>query len=279
MSSQQPEVDLDGHTEHTNRQATALLSAAMAAAQSAAQIMAQRERQRQRAADELTRQADLVRRGDHRHDELHARSVQRQVEQAARAAEQAAQRQQQAAQTLRDKSWSMKPTEQWWHEAPQSAADAWASAEAHRDSDPLAARAAEQWETIFAREGIDLADVRARAHRMQNDADTPAEPSAAAGEASNQPDLTEAGVVAAEAAVVAGAAAGVVDEVDQLAHEAWTAYADGAPAARIGGLGVSKPPSQVLTSVATNVPDTGLNAAVPQQTVDVGANAGAGIGQ
>lgn len=279
MSPQQPEVDLDAHTEHTGKQATALLSAAMAAAQSAAQIMAQRERQRQRAADDLARQAELVRRGDQRHDELHTRSVQRQAEQAARAADQAAQRQQQAARNLRDKQWSMKPTEQWWQDAPQSAAHAWASAEAHRDTDPLAARAAEQWETIFAREGIDLADVRARADRMRHEPNTATDPSPAEAGADNRPDLVDAGTAAAEAAVVAGAAAGAVDEVDQLVHDAWTAYADGAPAARIGGLGVSKPPSQVLASVATPAPDTGNSAAVPQQTVDVVVNAGAGIGQ
>jgi hypothetical protein len=234
------EVELDGTTEHSSRQLSALLSAAMAAAQSAAQLSADHARQRAVTAERETRDAH-------------------------RTAEQVA-RQERAAESLRHRQWNLQPTAQWLQDNPLSAAAAWASADSHRAADPVAARHAEQWETIFAKEGVSMDEVRSNASAAV--AEPEPLPAAAAAEA-GLGDLTAAEVAAT--AVIAGAA-DVLHEAqhrEQMADISadppsipttdsstpadaarpvgWTAYADGSPAAAVGGRGVSTPPEQVLS--------------------------------
>ena len=234
------EVELDQHA-HATRSLSALLSAALAAAQAAAQVSAQRARATAQRADQQTRQAEQVTREQ------------------ARLAQQQAERQQRATQNVQHRQWSLKPTAQWLHDKPLSAAAAWASADVARDQDPAAARHAEQWETIFKQEGVDADEVRA---------DTPAAvaaveqgPTPPAGGGAPQPvelagELAAvevaSGAVLAGAADVAHAAATTAQHGEAAAQ--WTAYADGEPAAALGGRGVSTPPSQVLAK-AREAPD------------------------
>jgi hypothetical protein len=68
----------------------------------------------------------------------------------------------------------------------------------------------------------------------------------------------------ATAAVVAGAVDVAAAEVAEHAHTAagssqWSAYADGAPPAALGGRGVSTPPNQVLAQ-ARETPDLAATA-------------------
>ena len=251
MSDQ--EIELDPHT-HAGRQVSALLSAALAAAQAGAQVAAQRARQDTRQAEQLSREQ------------------QRHAQQAALAAERQLERQQCAEQAVRHRQWGLKPTAQWLHDNPLSSAAAWASADMHRSDDPVAARHAEQWETVFKREGIDVDDVRANApaavaaaeqeHNTTASPTTSAEPAEMAGEL--------AAAEAAGGAVVAGAVDVAAAEVAEHARGAaaagtsqWSAYADGAPAAALGGRGVSTPANQVLAQ-ARETPD--LAATAPQGT-------------
>lgn len=268
------EIELDGAGEHASRQLSALLSAAMAAAQSAAQLAADRARRQAAAADQQARQTDRATQQQH---------------QAQLAAQRQADRQWQVQQSVQHKQWALQPSAQWLHDNPLSAASAWASADAHRSTDPVAARHAEQWETVFTREGIDLADVRANAAAATTEPGKGTNPGLAA-------DTELTGNIAA--ADVAGAAviAGAVDVAQELAHHQhqtaaaaaptatadlldaanagsppsapagnpadqdpaaaastrWTAYADGAPAAQLGGMGVSTPPGQVLAKAQAN---------------------------
>lgn len=224
------EVELDQHA-HATRNLSALLSAALAAAQAAAQVSAQRARASTQRADQQTRQAEQVTR------------------EPGRLAQQQAERQQRAAQNVQHRQWSLTPTARWLHDKPLSAAAASASADVAREQDPAAARHAEQWEAIFKQEGVDVNEVRAGAPAAVaavEQGPTPptfggaAEPVELAGEL--------AAVEVASGAVLAGAA----DVAHAAAHHGgaataqWTAYADGEPAAALGGRGVSTPPSQVL---------------------------------
>jgi hypothetical protein len=235
------DVELDGATEHGSRQMSALLSAAMAAAQSAAQLSADRARQRAITAERETRDAY-------------------------RTAEQVA-RQERAAESLRHRQWNLQPTAQWLQDNPLAAAAAWASADSHRAADPVAARHAEQWETIFATDGVSMAEVRSNASAAVAEPEpVPAATAAEAGPA----DLTAA--ERAATAVLAGAAdvlheaqhreqiadispdppsIPTTDSTTPAADPArpvgWTAYADGSRAAAVGGRGVSTPPEQVLS--------------------------------
>ncbi len=326
MTPTAQEPELDGALDHTSRKITTMLSGVLAAAQAAAQIHAERARRAHQNADRLTRAAQQTQRDAARRDDLASRTVQRQADTATREAQQATASAERAVNSMREKQWSLKPTEQWWHDAPQSAAEAWASAAVHRDTDPLAARCAEQWETVFAREGVDMEDVRTRASRLQ------AEPQPAASvdhpHAADAAIDTFAGELAAETLIVAGGVAGAIDVLDHLQHHAadtavddvptesthelqmpasmrehamahqfdapgspdtredlaaritaltattpassepnpsdpqWTAYADGAEAARIGGMGVSKPAAEML--VDATAPAVAAASAVPQ---------------
>jgi hypothetical protein len=251
------EVELDQHGE-AGRQVSALLSAALAAAQAAAQVSAQRARDTTRQADQQTRQA-----------EQQTREQQRQAQQAEAAAQRQLERQQRTEQAVRHRQWGLKPTAQWLHDNPLSAAAAWASADVHRGDDPVAARHAEQWETVFKREGIDVDDVRTNAPAAVAAAEQ--EQGTAASPSSTTPEPVElAGELAAAEVATGAVVAGAVDvaaaEAAQHAHSAagssqWSAYADGAPAAALGGRGVSTPPSQVLAK-ARETPD--LAATAPQ---------------
>lgn len=240
------EVELDQHT-HTTRQLSALLSAALAAAQTAAQISAQRARGTAQRADQQARQAEQAAREQVRVDQLQA--------QAELAAQRQAERQQRAAQTVQHRQWSLKPTAQWLHDKPLSAAAAWASADVHREQDPIAARHADQWEAIFKQEGVHVDQVRA---------DAPAAVAAAGQEQPSAPatalaEPAEAAGELAAAEVAAGAVLAGVGDVDHAeatgraadpaagaGSRQWSAYADGAEAAALGGRGVSTPPNQVL---------------------------------
>jgi hypothetical protein len=125
----------------------------------------------------------------------------------------------------------------------------------HRSDDPVAARHAEQWETVFKREGIDVDDVRANAPTAvaaaEQEHNTTASPTTSAGPAELAGELAAAEVAAG--AVAAGAVDVAAAEVAKHAQGAaaagtsqWSAYADGAPAAALGGRGVSTPPNHVL---------------------------------
>ena len=252
------EVDLDQHGD-AGRQVSALLSAALAAAQAAAQVSAQRSRDSTRQADQQTRQA-----------EQQTREQQRQAQQADAAAQRQLERQQRTEQAVRHRQWGLKPTAQWLYDNPLSAAAAWSSAEVHRGEDPVAARHAEQWETVFKREGIDVDDVRANATAAVTAADQAHDP--AAGPSTPVEPVEMAGELAAAEvaarAVVAGAvdvaAAEVAEHVRGAAGSSqWSAYADGAPAAVLGGRGVSTPPNRVLAQARAN-PDSAATA--PQMT-------------
>jgi hypothetical protein len=254
--STETETELDQHGE-AGRQLSALLSAALAAAQAAAQVAAQRARQRTHQSDQQTRQAEQQTREQQRHAQLAQAAAQRQLA-----------RQQRAEQAVRHRQWGLKPTSQWLHDNPLSAAAAWASADVHRSDDPVAVRHAEQWETIFKREGIDVDDVRANAPAAvaaAEQAHGPAEgPSTTAESAGMAGELAAAEV--ATGAVVAGVVDVAAAELAEHAHTAagtsqWSAYADGAPTAALGGRGVSTPPTQVLTH-ARQTPD--LAATAPQ---------------
>ncbi len=252
-SSNGREVELDQHGQ-AGRQVSALLSAALAAAQAAAQVAAQRARQHTRQAEQHTRQA-----------EQRTREHQRQAQQADAAVQRQLERQQRTEQSVRHRQWGLKPTAQWLHDNPLSAAAAWASADVHRGDDPVAVRHAAQWERVFQREGIDVDDVRAnapaavaaaeQAHGTATGSSTSGGPAEVAGE------LAAAEVAAG--AVVAGAVD--VAEVAGQGHgpgaaTQWSAYADGAPAAALGGRGVSIPPRQVLAQ-ARETPDLAATAA------------------
>lgn len=327
------EVELDQHGE-AGRQLSALLSAALAAAQAGAQVAAQRARQHSQQADQQTRQA-----------EQQTREQQRQAQQAAAGAQRQLERQQRTEQAVRHRQWGLKPTAQWLHDNPLSAAAAWSSADVHRDEDPVAARHAEQWETIFKRDGIGVEDVRANAPAAVAAAEgrEPESGTPAAGPTEVNGEFAAAEV--ATSAVVAGAVD--VATAEALAHtrsalddhkaemtpaaldvfnrseqartsgdwdamlaatrqtaglpttaeresvltavelrfgppwdvtpaesgsqaspggapstepeQQWSAYADGAPAAALGGRGVSTPPNQVLAQ-ARQTPDLAATA-------------------
>ncbi|SOD72925.1 hypothetical protein SAMN05892883_2239 [Jatrophihabitans sp. GAS493] len=250
MTGQEVEMDQHGHA---GRQLSALLSAALAAAQSAAQVAADRARKQAQAATQEARDSERQVEQLSREQRLQVQ----QEQQRAAAAQREAERQARAEQSVRHRQWGLKPTSQWLHDNPLSAAAAWASADVHRGDDPVAARHAEQWEAIFKKENIDVEDVRSNAPAAVAAAEqTPA---------SAQPGV-DAGDVAGELIVaeVAGSAvlSGAVDVAHALEHEhamatdgaQWTAYADGAPTAALGGRGVSTPPTQVL-SAAREAPD------------------------
>lgn len=240
------EVEFDQHG-HASRQLSALLSAALAAAQAAAQVSAQRSRTIAQQANQQARHAEQVARYQARAEQLQ--------QQAQLAAQRQAERQQRAAQTVQHRQWSLKPTAQWLHDNPLSAAAAWASADVHRDQDPAAARHAEQWEAIFKQEGVNIDEVRADAPSAvaateQEQAAPPpaeaAEPLELAGELTAAELAT--GAVVAGAVDVAHAEAAARDKMFAAAAGStqWSAYADGAEAAALGGRGVSTPPNQVL---------------------------------
>lgn len=249
------EVELDQHT-HATRQLSALLSAALAAAQAAAQVSAQRARGTAQRADQQARQAEQVAR------------------QAELAAQRQAERQQRATQTVQHRQWSIRPTAQWLHDNPLSAAAAWASADVHREHDPVAARHADQWETIFKQEGVDVDEVRAdvlAAVATAEQEQAPPPPPAAAAE-----PVEMAGEVAAVEVAAGAVLAGAADVAHEAVHTEttardaapataagstqWSAYADGAPAAALGGRGVSTPPNQVLAK-SRETPDLAATAA------------------
>lgn len=199
------EVELDIAHEHAGRQVSALLSAALTAAQSAAQISAGRARQREAAAEAQARAAQRAT------DQLSRaeQQAQRRSDQVAALAQRQAERQARTEESLQHKQWGLKPDAQWLEDNPLSAASAWASADTHRHTDPIAARHAEQWEAVFAKAGIDLDEVRANA---------------AAGTAQNRTEAdsmaTDAtGDLAAAEVAVAAAAAGATDVAHQFAHE------------------------------------------------------------
>ena len=227
------EVELDQHA-HATRSLSALLSAALAAAQAAAQVSAQRARATAQRADQQTRQAEQVTREQ------------------ARLAQQQAERQQRATQNVQHRQWSLKPTAQWLHDKPLSAAAVWASADVAREQDPAAARHAEQWEAIFKQEGVDVDEVRADAPAAVAAVEQGPTPPAAGGSTPEPVELAAeltavevaSGAVLAGAADVAHAAAATAHHGEAAAQ--WTAYADGEAAAALGGRGVSTPPSQVL---------------------------------
>lgn len=243
------EVELDQHGE-AGRQLSALLSAALAAAQMSAQVTAQRSRERTRDADQQTRVAGQLTRDQQRQRERANIDAQRQLG-----------RQQRAEQAVRHRQWSLRPTAQWLHDNPLSAAAAWASADAHRDNDPVAARHAAQWETVFTRGGIDLADVRADAPAAL--ATSARHQATSSASVADRVEVTgeQAAAEVATAAVVSGAVDAAEHAAAAEAGDAqWTAYADGAPAAALGGRGVSTPPSHVL-AVARATPDPAASAA------------------
>lgn len=145
------EVELDQHGE-AGRQISALLSAALAAAQAADQVAAHRARERARHSEQQGQQAEQL-----------TREQQRQAQQADVTAQRQLERQERTEQTVRHRQLGLKHIAKWLHENPLSAAGAWSSADVRRGEDPVAARHADEWETVFAREGIDVADVRANA--------------------------------------------------------------------------------------------------------------------
>lgn len=251
------EAELDQHGE-AGRQLSALLSAALAAAQASAQVSAQRARDTTRQADQQSRQA-----------EQHTREQQRQAQHAEVAAQRELERQQRTELAVRHRQWGLKPTAQWLHDHPLSAASAWASADVHRGEDPVAARHAEQWETVFTREGIDIDDVRANAPVALAAAEQDHSTAAASSTATEPVEIV--GELAAAEVATGAVAAGAIDvaaaEHAQIASAVgtsqWSAYADGAPAAAVGGRGVSKPPRQVL-AYARQMPDVAATA--PQGT-------------
>lgn len=239
------------------RQLSALLSAALAAAQTTAASAAERARSRAQAATAQARAADR-----------HAAELSAPPEQQRAAADREAERAGRAAAAVRHRQWGLAPTSRWLHDNPLSAAAAWASADVHRGDDPVAERHAQQWEAIFAKENVPLADVRANAPAAvtagaarRTSPRSPA-PATAAGEVG--------GELAAAGAAGSAVAAGAVDAVHALEQQQpaagpagqWTAYADGAPAAVLGGRGVSRPPDQVLTA-ARKAPDLASTAAAP----------------
>lgn len=340
------EVELDQHGD-AGRQLSALLSAALAAAQSAAQVSAQRARDRARQADEQAQQA-----------QQQTREQQRRLEQAERARQRQLEQQQRAEQAVRHRQWNLKPTAQWLHDNPLSAAAAWASADVHRGEDPVADRHADQWETIFQREGIDVDDIRADAPAAVAAAE---HQQAGAGAASGEVAGELAAAEVATGAVIAGAVdIAAAEAAEALAHpaatlddhkaamspaalevfteseqaiasgdwdamyrasrrtadlpsvdereavraavelrfgppwdpatpdtdaagspgpattsepELWSAYADGAPAAQLGGRGVSTPPTQVLAHTRQN-PDVSASAVQAAATVALAPGSG-----
>jgi len=263
------EVELDAH-EHAGRQLSALLSAALAAAQSAAQVAADKARERSRIAEqqarEANRQAELMTREQQR-DAQQAEQARRQIE---LAAQRQAERQARTEESVRHRHWNLKPSSQWLHDNPLSAAAAWASADVHRAEDPVAARHAEQWETIFKKENINVDDIRANAPAAVAAAEQQEAPNPAA--AAAEPAELAGELAAAEVASTA-VVAGAVDVANALETERekvagasaagssqWTAYADGAPAAALGGRGVSTPPNHVLAFAREN-PDLAASTA------------------
>ncbi len=249
------EVELDQHSD-AGRHIQALLSAALAAAQAGAQVAARRARQHQRDADQQTREAQQLSRAQQREAALAQQGAQRQLE-----------RQQRTEQAVQHRQWGLKPAAQWLHDNPLSAAAAWASADVRRGDDPVAAHHAEQWETVFKREGIDVADVRANAPAAVAAAEQhdPSSASTPAGAAPAEMAGELAAVEVAAGAVITGAVDVAAAELAEHGHAGsgsqWSAYADGAPAAALGGRGVSTPPNQVLTK-AREAPD--LAATAPQ---------------
>ncbi len=200
------EVELDIAHEHAGRQVSALLSAALTAAQSAAQIAADRARRREAAAEVQTREAQRVTDQQTRAEQ----QAQRRTEQTEALAQRQAERQTRTEESLRHKQWGLTPDAQWLADNPLSAASAWASADTHRTTDPIAARHAERWEAVFAKAGVDLDEVRANAAAATTDP--------------GQDDVTTdageaAGDLAAAEVAVGAAAAGAADISHQLAHE------------------------------------------------------------
>lgn len=265
------EVELDQHS-HAGRHLSALLSAALAAAQAGAQVAAGRSRHRARAADQRTRDASRLGEQLTREQQREAQQRQQAQRQTELATQRQAERQTRTEQAVRHRQWGIKPTSQWLHDNPLSAAAAWASADVRRGDDPVAARHAQQWETVFSREGIDIDDVRANAPSAVAAAEhqtLPASPPAAAEPVELTGEI--AAVEVAGTAVVAGAvdvAHALEAQRDKVAGAStagssqWTAYADGAPAAALGGRGVSTPPNQVLAR-AREHPDLGTTNAAP----------------
>ena len=202
------EVELDIAHEHAGRQVSALLSAALTAAQSAAQIAADRVRQREVAAETQARAAQRVTDQQTRAEQ----QAQRQAQQTEALAQRQAERQARTEETLRHKQWGLKPDAEWLADNPLSAASAWAGADTHRHSDPIAARHAQLWEAVFAKAGIDLDEVRTNATAAT--ADNTADETVVATEAAEA-----AGDLAAVEVAVGAAATGAADLAGQLAHE------------------------------------------------------------
>lgn len=248
------EIELDQHTD-AGRQLTAVLSTALTAAQSAAQLAAVRARTQARAANEQAHAAGCA---------------------SSRIARAAAQRAR-AAQALRHRQWSLVPSSRWLHDNPPSATSAWASADAHRGQDPVAARHADQWEMIFARENIDLTQVRANPRAAIATATGPRErthstPSARIHPAERGGDPATADV--AGDAVLAGALDVAHADRQAAGRGPWTAYADGAPAAALGGRGVSTPLHHLLADARTAAAPAATSTAAPARATELAAQAG-----
>jgi hypothetical protein len=118
------------------------------------------------------------------------------------------------------------------------AAGAWVSAATHRYGSPSAARHADGWETILGARGVDLGAMRA-------------DPVAVFTATARQERLAA-----------------------QAETAQWSAYADGAPAAAVAGMGVSMPPEQVLERARLE-PDPVATA--PYPGIDTGRNLAAGV--
>src|SRR5262249_25135411 len=154
--------------------------------------------------------------------------------------------------------WNIRPTAQWLHDKPLSAAAAWAAADVHREHDPIAARHADQWEAIFTQQGVRVDEIRADAPAAVGQHQAPPHATAA--------DAVEiAGALAAAEVATGAVLAGAADTTHETAHTEtsaagdatsattgggaqWSAYADGAAAAALGGRGVSTPPNRVLAT-------------------------------
>lgn len=262
------EVELDGTGDHVARHLSTLASTGMATTQIASQQSATRARAEQAAlrdqqhtADRQTRAAQTAQRDQQRIAEQHARAV----------------------TTARHAQWRLQPTTGWLYDDPTGAARAWRLANLNRSTDPLAARHAAAWETVFTRDGLhvpalraaDSADAEAlivnaaraaapsqpppprEASPAPADSPEPAAPADSPADhatTTTEPAATTATEASAETAVETGA------EIAAAAAAAgWTAYADGAPAAALGGAGVSHPTTDVLPA-ARATPDSAASA-------------------
>jgi hypothetical protein len=144
----------------------------------------------------------------------------------------------QAAGAARRSLWRLAPSPEWLRADPRSAAAAWVSAATHRYGSPSAARHADGWETILGARGVDLGAMRA-------------DPVAVFTATARQERLAA-----------------------QAETAQWSAYADGAPAAAVAGMGVSMPPEQVLERARLE-PDPVATA--PYPGIDTGRNLAAGV--